>query len=602
MSDTELEPTAEETTTSPPNRRRKRTIISECHPDIKSITNESENTDNNQDPVPNGTNTEPVDIERVSETDSEVGQDTCTIEECSNLDAEGSNESVSVDNIDSPSDSVVFTLESDSPDSSLDLTVTKEIKHETETNHDTGQNEASAIPNDIVYDETKPRRLPPKLKIGTNTDNSHAFSQLISPDEPGERFSPTRRRAKPTSYSPDNIQYLEEPALENKTVEVVKRAAHYDRSPETRRRKCSSPVQRLIVKNEQAAVAVAARGRERKSSSEDKLSTLNYPKGPNFNPPRQRKISSDARLEHRTVEEQGMVTPDATRKRKVSFDPSTLMNGNRVLPLKDGPKLSFQEEPEFYIVENYDVENGVENENGAGPKVSPPKIVYSYEDDEGFEPSDRDCSALEKSNSEASEEGEEGYASGTDNKAYVADDEASLPGVIPRKQRNNLDLPVEQQLRRISPVSSKNDLNSAAVITHTSETATLSKKASSASLPASFGRRSYSSDEISTPKSILKNRTVDGESMVSEDSIAGKTFKVRKDSIALLMDHNGQVAMQELRKEYAHHRWKCIGKDDVKRVSTPKLIVVTFEDHFNVRNTFYLYMYFVLTFNLCVNN
>jgi len=83
------------------------------------------------------------------------------------------------------------------------------------------------------------------------------------------------------------------------------------------------------------------------------------------------------------------------------------------------------------------------------------------------------------------------------------------------------------------------------------------------SLPANFGRRD-SND--SPPKSILKVRPSDNESVISEDSIAGKKFKVRKDSIALFMDQNGSVEMQELRKEHALRHWKPLSKNHLKHV------------------------------------
>lgn len=559
----------EETTNlSPSGRRRKRTIISDSHPDIEAIIHD-------QDPKLNNVAT---DLRDKTHSNGEHGED---------------------NEIDNQKDKVVIS-------NNIDVNGVKDAVFEDSHNGIQAnkiQTAPDPIPTDIIYDETKPRRLPhphKNLKHDNNRHSEHALresiSYLISPDEHEGRSGSTRRRENSlrssdsdderyggdtkTSVSDeccDTTTYIHcanspnstnNQNLGHKTVEEIKKS-HYDRSPEARRRKCSSPVQRLIVKNGQTAIAVAARGRERKSSLEARLQTLIIP---DYNRPRQRKISSDARLEHRPEDEQFVFpSSEPSRKRKVSFDTTTLINGNKVMPLNDGPKLSFQEEPEFYLEENAD-NDITENETGARPKIlSPPKIVLSGEEDEGFEPSDKESGLLDKTNSDASEETEEGYASGYDNKAYTADDEDSLAGVKAQTPPPTYLESTSEPLRRMSPASSPlsaSKQNGVAVIPHTTmQSLSTIKKVSSSSLPTNFGRRN--SEEVSTPKSILKVRATDGESLVSEDSIAGKTFKVRKDSIALFMDHNGEVAMQELRKGY--RRLKCPGKDDVKRVSYLKL-------------------------------
>lgn len=546
---------------TPPGRRRKRTIMSDDHPDINAIAHERDE---------NG-----VQIEN----EDEISEDNESGKKCDTDSDDNANHS--------PVAPVVFTLNGvDNTDNDAKEAATNDVTKDAEQKSEESVQQQQP-PNDIIYDDTKPRRLHPKnLKLDVRAHENNdalrdSISYLISPDEPDERSSPTRRRAKQFVSAPDLDQHVYTDVVlydhsdecisknyaDNRDVEMVKRA-HYDRSPETRRRKCSSPVQRLIVKNGQTAVAVAARGRERKSSSEARLVHSEQVLSPDFNMQRQRKISSDARLEHRP-EEQFLFPSDPNRRRKVSFDTTTLINGNKVMPLNDGPRLSFQEEPEYFIEECGHADNGLVCENGPIAKpLSPPKIICSCEDDEGFEQSDKDCGVLEKSNSDISEEGEEGYASGHDNKGFTADDEESLPGAGVGASVQTTDLEAASiPMRRVSPArTTPNSSDLPAVISHTT-VQTLPKKISSASLPTSFGRRVSSMDEMYTPKSILKVRCNDGESLASEDSIAGKTFKVRKDSIALFMDSNGSVAIEELRKEYSHRRWKCFGKADVKRVS-----------------------------------
>ena len=554
MSDKENE---DITTVTPPGRRRKRTMM-DTPLDVNAVTEHEDNMADN--------------VIELNNTDNNN-------DDAKNRDSGISNGSPD-ENVNKP---VKFTLDGSISDTNENKCEDDEVKSKTEQK---SEQKPPEPPNDIVYDETKPRRLHPKnLKLNVNVQNNNngnahalreSISFLISPDITEERISPIRRRSNhfpsapeiehdlyPDMVTPDNHQ--NGACMDHRDVEMIRRS-HYDRSPETRRRKCSSPVQRLIVKNGQAAVADAARGRERKCSSEARLINSEQIPTPDFNRQRQRKISSDARLEHRP-EEQYVFPVETARKRKVSFDPTTLFNGNRVIPLNDGPKLSFQEEPEYFTEECCHEEESPVSENGARPKIfSPTKMVCSCEEDEGFDQSDKDCSMLEKSNSDVSEEGEEGYASGYDNKAYTADDEDSLPGNRHNQtSSSNLESGAMPMRRLSSTRSQTNSSESPAVISHTTMQ-TLPKKLSSSSLPSSFGRRISSIDEMGTPKSILKNRPTDGESLASEDSIAGKSFKVRKDSIALFMDHNGSVAMQELRKEYSHRRWKCFGWADIKRV------------------------------------
>ncbi|XP_052781362.1 uncharacterized protein LOC128217936 [Mya arenaria] len=446
------------------------------------------------------------------------------------------------------------------------------------------------LPTDIIYDETKPRRLanPKNLKINTDRHKERVLHDsigfLISPDGPEEGASPDRRRRK--------TFIAEEPSegCDRRQDEVpVKRAhsedyrRHYERSPEQQRRRLSpspsSPVQRLIEQ------------KSRKFSSDARLSPSSASLEMRTTGPR-RKISSDARLQ-RTRSAEFIAVQDTPRTRKVSFDTTTLINGSRY-PLNDEIRQSVCEEPEYYSDENTN-NNVITYENGTRPKRVSLKQITS-DKDEGLGTEDGDSpGAIERTTSELSiSDVEEGYASGIDNRAYVADDEDSLKGVHldshspPPTYQEAADRPV----RRLSPAPIRVPVyDQPAIIQHTMVNPT--QKISSVSLPASFGTRRGSSD--TPPKSILKQRPSDNESVVSEDSVAGHQFKVRKDSIALFVDQHGTAAMQELRKQYGVRHWRCFGKNNLKHMwSERKRLVEKYKLHLLVLFLFLLTLTFVV--------
>lgn len=458
----------------------------------------------------------------------------------------------------------------------------------TETNDKSAVGHCNSDVSDIVYDDTKPKRLaqPRTLKLDLENPSSHALresiSVLISPDEP-ETGSPTRRRHKQllsvksepviVSHSlpietdvihnrgPERRSRLETVA-DNKTIQTVKRP-RYEQSPERARRKVSSPVQRLMVKNSQSAAAAAANSKDRKSSSDARL-VEGRDRTYIYMPPR-RKISSDARLEHRLIEEQLILPAKQMPKRKVSFDTTALINGNRVMPLND--EFIVREEPEPFIEVIKYGSNELEHFSSSShnSKRSPPRVILTTDEDEWLETTDNVMTANEN-NSEFNEKCEVDYALGCDNRAYDHDDEEHERSISAVGCTVN-----GARLKRLSPLSdqiySKIDEQAAIINTNFEEinNLTASKKVSSCSLPSNIGRRASFSDYQSPRKSILKKRE-DAESIASEDSCVGKSINVRKDSIALFMDQNGSVALQDVGEQYSQ-RIRCFGKDDIKQVN-----------------------------------
>lgn len=454
------------------------------------------------------------------------------------------------------------------------------------------ENKSNSVP-DIIYDDTKPKRLsnPKTLKLDLGSHNSHTFQDsinvLISPDDTG---SPTRRKRKQlhtvksesaisdtrhhlTGVSDDNdteARSRRETVPEKRTVQSPQSRPHYDRSPESCQRKVSSPVQRLMAKNSNLAAAAAANSKDRKGN----------------NQPR-RKISSDARLEHRYIDGQLTFPTSQAPKRKVSFDTSALINGNRVTPLND--EFSVKEVPEPFPEEEIELvvdSTEIKSEYRESPKLNIPRVILTTDDNESFEQSDSDIGTPDETNSECSE-GEEGYASGCDNKGYIKDEDEFLR-TEDKVSEEQYRAASSARRKRLTPISDPSyRFDEVAVIPHKMDHLQVNKKISTCSLPSNIGRKISTNDDPGTPKSILKVRRDDAESINSEDSVAVKNFKVRKDSIALFMDQHGTVAMEELREEHLE-KSKCFGKNDIKEV---KLC------HFIDNNSKNIYCYLVSSLN-----
>lgn len=557
-------------------RRRKRTIMSNGPPELPQLSNEDDSTDTDEQTMEN-TNAVPH-MRHKSHSDSRLDE-----------------------------------LESKDSDYT-----TEEVKRlEKKVNVD----KPSDV-SDIVYDDTKPKRLsnPKNLKLDLDSQGSQtlqeSISYLISPDEPDDTGSPTRRKRKQlhsvksepaivntrrqnnksVTDNDTDKRSRRETVPERTTKQIDSNRLHYDRSPERAQRKVSSPVQRLMAKNSSLAAAAAANSKDRKSSTEGRLT--NPDKSFVYNQPR-RKISSDARLEHRYIDGQLMPPTSQAPKRKVSFDTSALINGSRVMPLND--EYTVQEVPGHISEEETEHEvNGEENklEILDSLKRNIPRVVLTTDEEESFEQNDSDSKGiLDESNSDLSAESEEGYASGCDNRGYIPDED----DYVEPKDTLNQDSyqgSNETRVRRLSPISDPTyRFDEAAVIPHTNirmNYLSPSKKVSSSSLPSNIGRRVSSNDDHSPPKSILKVRREDAESINSEESVAVKNFKVRKDSIALFLDQHGTVAMQELKKEHSN-RVKCFGKDDVKEFwGDRKQILGKYKLHLLVLSLFLLTFAFVV--------
>lgn len=561
---------------SPTDRRRKRTVISHSYPDLQALahrhetqTDSSESREIERLPSPSSDHYNVL----VEETDK-ITQKTC--------------------------ESVVYIEKTEHGDGNENKHKMNSVDTNNERKESHTQDTVQSTIPDIVYDETKPKRLanPKSLKLDITNEPTNTLHEsivyLISPDEPDSEVSPRRRR-KPISsvrsesdIANSHRHHTEEivrhkrssprhtpsrspspeirqmhiknnsPLTRRKRLEgdispqdgthstektdskyypstgQVKPSQHrYEQSPETARRKISSPVQRMIVKT--GAAAAAANSKHRKSSSEARLGVSSHDIPVKVIVQPRRKISSDARLEHGFSQDRLILPVETTRKRKVSFDTSALINGTRVGPLND-EVLVAREQPEHIAEESPNAEQAYESEidNTNVDENTIPQVIVTIDDDEGIEEADKDNANSDESSSGYSEEGEDGYASGCDNRGYVPSDDEYV-----QSNKNN---------------------PSPAIISHTMSPGI--HKASTTSLPSNIGR-SRLSNELTPPKSILKVRREDTESMASEDSV--KSFKVRKDSIALFMDQNGSVAMQELRKEYSH-RFRCFDKNDLKQV------------------------------------
>lgn len=491
-------------------------------------------------------------------------------------------------------------------------------------------NQAASLVSDVIYDETKPRRLPHpksnKLDLDRTRDQNNAFQEsinrLISPDD--DSGSPKRRNRKPlmsvksapivtsqnnaTSSPPGASGYprsriestppsrtaRQEYSLENKPIQTIQ-VPNYKQSPDTKRRKVSSPVQRLIVKNSPLAAAAAACSKDRKISVEARLGHY-YDRS--YIPPK-RKISSDARLEHRYAEEQLRLPSNSGPKRKVSFDTTTLINGRKMMPLND--EYTVKEEPEKEIMSKRPTNLNI-----------PTVILTSPEDDKPAEENEenieeeKQCENNSNSNSEYSEEG---YASGYDNSAYVADEEPEDEDFYSENSRSKQayasggTIESERRTTRLSAVTDQPmGFDEPAVISHTAENFNSNrfrvKKVSDSSLPDRYGRKISTGSDLSPPRSILKVKRDDGDSLVSEDSIAGKSFKVRKDSLALFMDQHGQLsAVEELRKEHEgkNFNFRCFGKSQIRQLWTDrKMLVEKYKLHLVVLVLFLLTFAFVI--------
>ncbi|KAL4225891.1 hypothetical protein ACF0H5_013879 [Mactra antiquata] len=578
------------------DRQRKRTVISHSYPDLQLLANRNN---------PQSDDTNEIDNLQVSPSSED---DTVFLDETQT---------------NGPVDQVVNNLHDNDHDLDVNENTNKEMAKVPEE---------SKIP-DIVYDETKPKRLSNakslKLDVSRATpDTLHeSIVFLISPDEPDSDVSPSRRRRKPMpsvrsepvisstgteasevngierqvsspqikpprDVSPEIIQIQNDNTKKDRGINSsncvtsakgadvadspsigrIKKGQQYERSPELTRRKVSSPVQRLIVKT--GAAAAASNSKSRKSSSEARLDASSLTAPQVVNPQRRRKISSDARLEHGTNTDRMVLPVETTRKRKVSFDPSALINGTRVGPLNDEFRI-IKKQPEHIAEEitspdqGYD-DNEIEINVRKISDNTVPEVVVTRTDSDISISDDKCIDGMEESSSGYSEEGDDEDSYGCDNKGYEPCDEDE--NIINYSSQSNI------------------DNSEPAIIPHT--VSPVNHKISSTSLPANIGRGKIST-ELTPPKSILKIRPEDAQSIASEDSVQAKSFKVRKDSIALFMDQHGTVGVEEIKKDSRGVR--CFDKNDIKQLwSNRNFLLEKYKLHLLVLTLFLLTFAFVV--------
>lgn len=470
--------------------------------------------------------------------------------------------------------------------------------------------------NDTVYDDTKPKRLHSSKTLNMDPQNTVALREsinyLISPDDPDEESPKRRRRAhsrrenvdydnservKPT-FNENDISSVGQPRCEensygfylDKGDELESSKQFYERSTERAMRKSSSPIQKLISKSEQSAAVV---NNDRKYSSEARLLSVNDKMYNSVQAPPKRKISSDARLEHGYLDEQ---LKSSTRSRKVSFDTIAVINGNTHMPLND----------EFCVPEENDLSGSESHginvlneipakENCVVHKQSLPRIFLTQGNDLEHNINDEDMLAKDASLDE-----DDAYASCCDNNAYVGDDEGSVEFSV------NLETPSSFYLEANSAngtVGTKQLTQLATTPTEYVNATAVSNRVpnsgpktmhKSFSVPTFVGRKQPSLEEYSPPKSILKVRRDDADSLASEDSTSQKSFTLRKDSIALFMDQKGDVVtMGELKEQRS--RWRCFSTSDIKRAWTDrKMLLEKYKLHLLVLTLFLLTLAFVI--------
>ena len=439
-------------------------------------------------------------------------------------------------------------------------------------------NNGDATDNGILYDDTKPKRLPnpKKFKLGVEEDTEskrrvrttsasprsslhESISILISPDELDS--PPKRRRRLPETrddYRQDyDISRADDDNSDvdtlhtdiNRVVPDIEKGEHYQRSPELARRKlsnrtsvvanehnqtlrCSSPVERLITKHGQHDMTSNVL---RKHSSDARL----VGNRERVKPPPQRKVSLEARIEAQRYNEESN-SVEQFRRRKVSFDTTALVNGSRFMPLNDEIALSDRHEMATHEDDQQHYPNDGMNQF---------KSDLAHENqvtDEEYNESNLDNDREEIVNK---------FNDYYDNKAYIEDE----------VQYN--DTPIIKPNNAYNHNGARYDLDTnQRPMKQTDDRFQTSYNNSQSSIDGKVKRWSTQSNDSGLPKSILKLRKEDTDSMVSEDSLtSNRAFKLRKDSIALFTDKNGEVQLQALRKEYSNP-WRRFGKKNIKQV------------------------------------
>lgn len=501
----------------------------------------------------------------------------------------------------------------------------------------TSENNLSAT-TDIVYNNTMPKSPHASEMVDIDYPNTKALREsinfLISPDDecPKRRRQHSRResveyethtridRGCNFEYNAGRFDELNDDRLCDKTArrkqmsdesrvsteeqsqcdattcsslrdkDVFENTRQYnEHSSERSTQKISSSVQRPKSKTEQ--ITAAAANRDKKHSSDARLLSIKDKMYIYMPPSPRRKTSSDAILEHGNLDELLKSPKQKVRTRKVSFDTTALYNGYAHKPLND--EVCVAEENDISGHDNTginDFEGIPTKRNCMIHKQTQPRNLFTIQNDFGC---NRNCEEVLR-NEDTNVHFKDECNSECENKAYLQDENESkecsmnseaLPlsytdiyGVNDIRRNTSLASPQNDYFHGIS----NTELNS--------EYKTMRK--SSLSLPPFLGRRLSSVEEY-PPTSILKVRRDDADSMGSEDSTSEKSFKLRKDSIALFMDQKGDVGtMGELKKQNSHRRFS---KKDIKRVWTDrKMILETYILHLIVLVLFLLTLAFVV--------
>ncbi|KAH3880663.1 uncharacterized protein LOC127865077 [Dreissena polymorpha] len=587
-----------------PRRRRKRTIVAYSHPDIKSVETEMSHV---KERSANEAGSKIPDRNHME--DRALGKRT-SIEKSrdhSDVNGEDSEKEHGINGTLSGLDNVMVNPPGSDGDTYFNegvVSCEKDARQaimeteQVEVNQNRGETGAmTSIVNDIVYDETKPKRLahPNHLKVHIDPNNEEVLREsinyLISPTSPNRQRKRSYLSAGETTEKDNHA--LKSVRPQNKVKKDVKHAGD-QQSPEVKSSNVL-PCSVQLLKND-AAEIVHANAPSRKISLDAKLEEgYSIQEVLNKGSPLRRKISSDARLQH-PITEQITSPVESTKTRRVSFGTSTLVNGIQLVPLNDQPK-TVHEEPEHMLEHTADETTWNDTSLGARPKqitrISETEQEHTEQDDYSQDNVDNEGTMVRRESEISFSEGEEDYFV---NRANVADDEDSLRGAhssaasTPPPSYHEY---TNDRLKRLPRPENKNHINNDTVDIVSHQMTKDPYKLSTCSLPATFERRE-SSDSL-VPKSILKTRSTDCVSLVSEDSFAPKPLKIRKDSIALFLDHNGAVAMQEMRDQYNHRRLKFFTKSNIKQLwSERKQLLEQYKLHLLVLGLFLLTFTFVV--------
>ena len=490
-------------------------------------------------------------------------------------------------------------------------------------------NSATYDNNEIIYDETAPKRIhrPSKLKIHVPDEGSKllmdGIDKLISPNDKGTAKSPTRmRRAgsvdipryktpskgrpiivynEPEEYVDSQAsreqyihdydsQHHSEPPLQRLEddpdrlhVDHIQPHDHYKKSPDTIRKfyshtleptkRCESPVLRMKNRSESSPSTYKKYGR--KISSDARLGGGASDSHSNRQPIR--KISSHARLEH--VMESVNMPKEEPKCRRVSFGAATYIGcaskpGHKFTTdtVLEQLKDNRHELTEVHKIENSkrNIDNKLELRNGDLRMQAKPHKFFIEQQNENSTCISNEDNTVNSQNHSINQ-----TTAGYDNKAYNVDENTHhlSPSMKVIDSQTGTHMNVKKNLHSTIKESSSSESLISFEATKSLDQSHREKKLSTHSLPCVSNHEltkkkpRYSVGVTDSPKSILKVRNDDSVSTGSFESINGKRYKVKRDSVALY--HEQQCpGDDDVEKQY-HGSWVGISRKDFKRVIKP---------------------------------